>query len=157
MNSRSARVRRTMASTKRCHHTTAFKWKVVLEAEGPSNLQAQRNFVVVDEKNVCQWRKQRNNPFSCTAQRTAFTRPKNSQHHEVQKDVASFIRKQKESGVPVTTEITQVKMRETASFRGIVCTQFKASWVTHFISGLGSTYNGGHLCAKTYPPTSKRR
>ena len=115
----------SMAPTKRCHYSAAFKRKVVLHAEKTSNLRAQQEFGV-HEKNVRRWRKQRAELFGCAATRMAFTGPKTGRHHAVEEVVADFVREQREAGMPVTTEIIQAKAREVAIAKGVSRACFKS-------------------------------
>lgn len=127
-----------MAPTSRSHYTAAFKRKVILVAERTSNLQAQRDFGV-DEKNVRRWRKQREQLFNCAATRKSFSGPQRGRHHDVETEVASFIRAQRAAALPVTTETIQAKARELAKARGVPRTEFKASrgWLQRFMKRFG--------------------
>ncbi|KAH7962714.1 hypothetical protein HPB52_017613 [Rhipicephalus sanguineus] len=112
------RENNSMAPTKRCHYSAAFKRKVVLHAEKTSNLRAQQEFGV-HEKNVRRWRKQCAELFGCAATRMAFTGPKTGRHYAVEEVVADFVREQREAGMSVTTEIIQAKAREVAIAKGV--------------------------------------
>ncbi|KAH7985763.1 hypothetical protein HPB52_025413 [Rhipicephalus sanguineus] len=138
VNGDSSESDHSMAPTKRCHHSAAFKRKVVLHAEKTSNLRAQQEFGV-HEKNVRRWRKQRAELFGCAATRMAFTGPKTGRHHAVEEVVADMVREQREAGMPVTTEIIQAKAREVAIAKSVSRTCFKASrgWTTRFMKRFG--------------------
>lgn len=88
-----------------------------MHTEKTSNLQAQHEFGV-HEKNLRRWRKQWTELFSCAETLMAFTEPKTGRYHEVEEVIANFIREQREAGMPVTTEVIQVKAREVANVKG---------------------------------------
>lgn len=121
----------SMAPTKQCHYSAAFKRKVVLHAEKTSNLRAQQEFGV-HEKNVRRWQKQCVELFGCEATGMAFTGPKTDRHYAV---VADFVRERREAGIPMTTEIIQAKAREVTIAKGVLQACFKASrgWRTCFV------------------------
>ena len=143
---------------KRRHYTAAFKRKVIRFAEKNYNSAAGRVFGV-SECNVRRWRHDSIKIFSCVATRNAFSGPQKGKYEELETNLNDFVISQRAKGLPISSEIFQVKAKKIARTSGILRTEFGASrsWVQKFMAREGFSLRRRTSSCQKLPPNVEEK
>ena len=107
-------------------YDSCFKVMVLRAAEETNNCAAARKFKVT-ENNVRRWRLQKRELLKAHATRKAFRGPKKGRFESIDRQIMEYVKEMRETGLPISRDILQLKAREIARSQNISEKDFKAS------------------------------